>query len=98
MLTHVFEAYDNGTHKFDHYSVATKTGTAQVAMDNGKGYYTDRNMHSFFGYFPSYNPKFIVFLYVKYPKGVIYSSQTLIPPFVNITKFLLNYYDVPPDR
>ena len=98
MLTHVFEAYDNGTHKFDHYSVATKTGTAQVAMDNGKGYYTDRNMHSFFGYFPSYNPKFIVFLYVKNPKGVKYASQTLIPPFVNITKFLLNYYDVPPDR
>lgn len=98
MLTHVFEAYDNGTHKFDHYSVATKTGTGQVAMDNGKGYYTDRNMHSFFGYFPSYNPKFIVFLYVKNPKGVKYASQTLIPPFVNITKFLLNYYDVPPDR
>lgn len=98
MLTHVFEAYDNGNHKFDHYSVATKTGTAQVAMDNGKGYYTDRNMHSFFGYFPSYNPKFIVFLYVKNPKGVKYASQTLIPPFVNITKFLLNYYDVPPDR
>jgi hypothetical protein len=29
---------------------------------------------------------------------VKYASQTLIPPFINITKFLLNYYDVPPDR
>lgn len=98
MLIHVFESYDGGKHKFKNYSVATKTGTAQVAMENGKGYYTDRHMHSFFGYFPAYEPKFLVFLFIKNPKGVKYASQTLIPPFVNITKFLLNYYDVPPDR
>lgn len=98
MLVHVFESYDSGKYKFDHYSVATKTGTAQVAMENGKGYYEDRHMHSFFGYFPAYDPQFIVFLYLKNPKGIKYSSQTLIPPFMNITKFLLNYYDVPPDR
>ncbi len=98
MLVHVFEAYDGGIHKFDHYSVATKTGTAQVAMENGKGYYEDRHMHSFFGYFPAYDPKFLVLLYIVNPKEVKYASQTLIPPFVNITKFLMNYYDVPPDR
>ncbi len=98
MLVHVFEAYDDGAHKFDHYSVATKTGTAQIAMDNGKGYYEDRHMHSFFGYFPAYDPKFLVFLFLKNPKEVKYASQTLIPPFMNIAKFLLNYYDVPPDR
>ncbi|MEI7688745.1 MAG: penicillin-binding protein 2 [Candidatus Nomurabacteria bacterium] len=98
MLTHVFEAYDAGTLKFDHYSVAAKTGTAQVAMENGKGYYADRHTHSFFGYFPAYDPQFIVFMFLKNPKNVNYASQTLIPPFVNITKFLLNYYNVPPDR
>ncbi len=98
MLVHVFEAYDAGKYKFENYSVASKTGTAQVAMDNGKGYYLDRHMHSFFGYFPAYDPKFLVFLYLKNPKQVKYASQTLIPPFMNITKFLMNYYDVPPDR
>lgn len=98
MLVHVFESYDNGGHKFEHYSVGSKTGTAQVAMDNGKGYYEDRHMHSFFGYFPAYDPKFLVFLFLKNPKEVKYASQTLIPPFINITKFLMNYYDVPPDR
>jgi len=98
MLVHVFEGYDSGVHKFEHYSVATKTGTAQVAMENGKGYYTDRHMHSFFGYFPAYDPKFLVFIFLKNPKEVKYASQTLIPPFMNITKFLLNYYNVPPDR
>lgn len=98
MLVHVFESYDNGSHKFDNYSVATKTGTAQVALEHGKGYYTDRHMHSFFGYFPAYDPKFLVFLFLKNPKGIKYASQTLIPPFINITKFILNYYNVPPDR
>lgn len=98
MLIHVFENYDGGKYKMEHYSVASKTGTGQVAMESGGGYYIDRHTHSFFGYFPAYNPRFLVFLYIKNPKGANYASQTLIPPFVNITKFLLNYYNVPPDR
>lgn len=98
MLIHVFESYDNGSHKFQNYSVATKTGTAQVAKENGGGYYENQHNHSFFGYFPAYDPKFLVFIFVKNPKGVKYASQTLIPPFVNITKFILNYYNVEPDR
>lgn len=98
MLAHVFEAYDNGAHKFEHYTIAAKTGTAQVAMEKGGGYYTDRHTHSFFGYFPAYNPEFLVFLFLKNPKGVEYASQSLIPPFMNITKFLLSYYNVAPDR
>ncbi len=98
MLVKVFDNYDSGAHKFEHYSIAAKTGTAQIARESGGGYYDDRNMHSFFGYFPAYEPKFLVFLYIKNPKGIKYASQTLIPSFVNITKFLLNYYNVPPDR
>jgi len=54
MLIHVFESYDGGIHKMDNYSIATKTGTAQVAMDNGKGYYTDETYALFLGYFPAY--------------------------------------------
>jgi cell division protein FtsI/penicillin-binding protein 2 len=98
MLVHVFETYDGGSYKFNNHSVATKTGTAQVALESGKGYYTDRHMHSFFGYFPAYDPKFLVFIYLKNPKEVKYASQTLIPPFLNITKFIINYYNVSPDR
>ncbi|MEI6660399.1 MAG: penicillin-binding protein 2, partial [bacterium] len=98
MLVHVFEAYDSGAHKMEHYSIASKTGTAQIALESGRGYYPDRHTHSFFGYFPAYDPKFLVFMYIKNPKQVKYASQTLIPPFVDLAKFILNYYNVPPDR
>ncbi len=94
----VDEALLGGTVKNPKYTIAAKTGTAQMALETGKGYYTDRYLHSFFGYFPAYNPRFIVFLFTVYPKGAQYASHTLTKPFMDTTKFLLNYYEVPPDR
>jgi cell division protein FtsI/penicillin-binding protein 2 len=92
------DALKGGLGKIEHHSVAVKTGTAQVAREDGKGYYEDRHTHSFFGYFPAYQPKFIVLLYAVNPKGSEYASVTWADPFLDITKFLLNYYEVPPDR
>ena len=97
MLTVVVDkALLNGTLKMEHYSIAAKTGTAQIVED---GDYSKTNyLHTFFGYFPSYDPKFIVFLTVKSPRGEAYASHTLSLPFMQIAKFLINYYEVPPDR
>ncbi len=86
-----------GQMRLENYSVAAKTGTAQIAAPTG-GYYPDRYLHSFFGYFPSYDPEFLVFLYTYYPKEVQYASETLTDAFFNMTKFLINYYSIPPDR
>ena len=99
MLVEVMDkSLKGGAAKMDHYSVAVKTGTAQVANHATGGYYEDRHTHSFFGYFPAYDPKFVVLLYAVNPKGVLYASETWADPFLDITKFLLNYYEVPPDR
>ena len=94
----VDEALLGGTVKFEHYSVAAKTGTAQIAHVEERGYYDDRFFHSFFGYFPAYDPQFLIFLYTVEPKEVRYASQTLTRPFIDMVQFLINYYEVPPDR
>jgi cell division protein FtsI/penicillin-binding protein 2 len=99
MLVTVFDNYNGGKSKLEHYTVAAKTGTAQIANTATGGYYTDRNLHTFMAYFPANDPKFIVFLYNYYPKnGARFSSDTLLPPFIDLAKFLISYYDLPPDR
>lgn len=97
MLVNVYDAYNNGDAHIPNYSIAAKTGTAQISNPEG-GYYDDRNLHSFFGYFPAYDPEFLIFLYTVHPKGVRYASQTLLMPFKDLSQYLINYYNVAPDR
>ena len=94
----VDEALAGGKVKLPDYSIAAKTGTAQMSDEGRSGYVDGKYLHSFFGYFPAYNPKFLIFLFHTYPKGVRYASETLTQPFMDITKFLINYYEIPPDR
>ena len=97
MLTVVVDkALMGGTLKMEHYSIAAKTGTAQLVEDGG--YSKTDYLHTFFGYFPAKDPRFIVFLSVKSPQGEEYASHTLSLPFMQIAKFLINYYEIPPDR
>ena len=93
----VDEKLENGKAIIPTMSVAAKTGTAQLTNPEG-GYYKDRFFHSFVGFFPSYNPRFIILLYTNYPKNVTYASETLDETFLDLVHFLIDYYAVPPDR
>ena len=99
MLVHsVDKVLMEGTLRIPNYSIAAKTGTAQIAKDDGSGYEEKKILHSFIGYFPAYNPKFIILFYMVDPKGARFGSETLTMPFMNLVNFLINYYEIPPDR
>lgn len=93
----VDEKLRGGTAKIPTTSVAAKTGTAQLINGRG-GYFSDRYFHSFVGFFPSYNPRFIILLYTNDPQNVTYASDTLGATFLDLTHFLIDYYAIPPDR
>jgi cell division protein FtsI/penicillin-binding protein 2 len=99
MLTTVIDkGMFGGRAKLAHYSVAAKTGTAQVARPDGKGYYDDIFLHSMFGYYPAYDPQFITLFYIVDPKGVEYALNTLGYQFMDTASFLMTYYEIAPDR
>lgn len=99
MLVNVVDkALLGGTVKREHYSIAAKTGTAQIARSDGRGYYDDKYLHSFFGYFPAYDARFLVFYFTYDPKGVKYASETLTHSFIDTADYLIQYYEIPPDR
>ena len=99
MLTSVFDkSLLKGVLKQEHYSFAAKTGTAQIPMPGGGYYPNGTYLHSFFGYFPAHDPRFIIFLFAWKPQGQEYASATLAQPFMDIAQFLINYYSIPPDR
>lgn len=93
----VDEALLGGTVRNGRYSIAAKTGTAELPNPGGRGY-SGEYLHSFFGYGPAYDARFAIFLFLVKPQEVRYASQSLAEPFMNIMKFLLNYYNVPPDK
>jgi cell division protein FtsI/penicillin-binding protein 2 len=99
MLTYVVDNnLANGADKIPSMTVGAKTGTAQIAGPDGKYIPGNVFFHSFFGFFPVSNPRYVILLYTVKPQGVEYASETLTATFIDMTHFLINYYDIPPDR
>lgn len=79
------------------YTVAGKTGTAQIP-DFKNGGYSKEYIHTYVGFAPAYDPKFIVLIKLDKPKGVsLLAGATVVPAFRDFSQFILNYYNVPPD-
>lgn len=80
----------------NHYYVAGKTGTANIADPNG-GYLENAVNHTFVGFAPVNNPKFVIAIKLTKPKNVAYSSDSAAPAFGELAEYLLKYYQIPPD-
>jgi len=94
MLVSVTEKGYDKKAKVSGYYLAAKTGTAQVASGGG---WSGKTIHTFIGYGPVSNPKFVMLLKLNNPQGIGFASDSLGPLFRQIAEFLLNYYQIKPD-
>ncbi len=77
------------------YDIAGKTGTAQIPDPKG-GYLKLGNIGTFVGFAPAQDAKFVVMVRVNKPKVEGFAEKTTVPIFANLTRWLLQYYAVPP--
>ncbi len=94
MLVRVIDNGEGGLAKVSGYYMAGKTGTAQIAEKGG--YSSDLN-HTFVGFGPVDDPKFVMIIKFGKPK-LVYASTTAARTFSKIAEFIMQYYHIPPSR
>lgn len=95
MLTSVVEKSYKYSAKMNDYYVAGKTGTAQIA---GPGGYLEKvTNHTFTGFAPSSDPKFVLVIRFEQPERQ-WAESTSAVVFKDISEFALNYFGVVNDK
>lgn len=77
------------------YSVAGKTGTAEIPTETG--YTSSLTNASFVGWGPSDNPRFLVYVWLEKPETSKWGSVVAAPVFSDVVKRLVVLMDIPPD-
>jgi stage V sporulation protein D (sporulation-specific penicillin-binding protein) len=77
------------------YYIAGKTGTAQVASVGG--YDADKTNHTFVGFFPATDPKFVLLVKYEEPQRN-WAESTAAPVFKDVAQFVLDYQGIAGDR
>lgn len=80
------------------YYMAGKTGTAQVARTDGRGYDPNTNIGTFIGFGPVDNPAFTIVVKVYNPRAAQFAETSAAPAFGQMAQFLVNYFQIPPTR
>lgn len=82
------------------YYIAGKTGTSQVAFSSlgiDKKGYSNKTWQSFIGFAPAFKPRFLVMIKLDNPK-VETSTQSSVPVFREMAKYIIDYLEIPPDH
>jgi cell division protein FtsI (penicillin-binding protein 3)/stage V sporulation protein D (sporulation-specific penicillin-binding protein) len=96
MLINVVERGFGSSAKVNGYYLAGKTGTAQVPIKGKKGYYPDKTIQSFIGFGPALKPQFLILVKLDDPK-VSASALSAAPIFKKLSKYIIDYWQIPPD-
>jgi cell division protein FtsI (penicillin-binding protein 3) len=79
------------------YSVAGKTGTAQIPSDDGS-YVDDAYISSFAGFVPAIDPRMVVVVVLEKPQSKLLGTVPAMNTFKAIATDALRYARVQPDR
>jgi cell division protein FtsI (penicillin-binding protein 3) len=94
MLQQVVEGGTGTSAAVPGYSVAGKTGTAQIPTPGHAGYIGGAYMASFVGFAPAVNPTFSVIVVLNRPTP-IYGGTVSAPVFSQLMADALHRYDIP---
>ncbi|TAN32663.1 penicillin-binding protein 2 [Patescibacteria group bacterium] len=80
--------------KLNDYFAAGKTGTAQIAR---QGKYGEESNHTFAGYFPATDPRFVLVVKYEAPQRQ-WAESTAAPVFREVAKLTLEYFGIARDK
>ena len=86
-----------GVASIERYSLAGKTGTAFIP-DLVHGGYTNTVIDSYVGFGPTSHPRFIALIKIDTLPESALASLCVVPAFRELSQYIINYYDIPPDR
>jgi cell division protein FtsI (penicillin-binding protein 3) len=96
MLATVVEEGGTGTQaSVPGYRIGGKTGTARQAT--AQGYSEEDHFSLFAGFAPLSNPRLVMVVVIKRPKGQYYGGQVAAPVFAAVMEDALRLLNVPPD-
>ena len=78
------------------YTVAGKTGTAQVALPNGQGYAKGVYISSFIGYLPAEDPQLLIEVKLDEPSNAIFGGVVAAPAFSALAQFCCDHLKISP--
>jgi cell division protein FtsI/penicillin-binding protein 2 len=81
----------------DGYSLAGKTGSAYIPNPAGGGYLNELT-DSYIGFGPTSDPKFVAFIRLNTVPVTSLAAESVVPAFKNLSQFIINYYNIAPDR
>jgi cell division protein FtsI/penicillin-binding protein 2 len=79
------------------YSMAGKTGSAFIPNPKGGGY-LDKLTDSYIGFGPTSKPRFVAFIRLNTIPVTSLAAETVVPAFKELSQYLINYFNIPPDR
>lgn len=98
MMVRVVKSGTGGEAKVPGFSVAGKTGTAQI-YDAFTGTYSEGEfIASFVGFIPSENPRLVILVVVDRPRSGIYGGSVAAPAFSKIAEDTMKYLKVYPEE